>query len=538
MRLAKLIIATCVALLASVTTKDYLLSAQQPTGIAGLADDEEYMELMRHNDELTNSIDSLTDIISAVRIDLREKINSGVERTAAEKDSISTLIINLEQHIFDLRDERGMIASRINSMEQEWVVVQFNAPEMAYVVDSWAIKEEEEDAPIVMTNYRNLIDNNCFTDEMSSYDLNMLRRAHAAETEICVQIEQYLNHYDQLRAISEEYMTTNDEAHADTLFNKFVALKKENNALDLYIETLWHEIIDTKQYSYSYVLEKQQQLGLLDRMTEEFAKMQRQYVDYEDYYASNSIMHYATGHPTLLDTELSIARSMGLSEAVDSLSGVQNTLRMPEYRLEDLTLERRTFIDYEPIVFGKTTYYNNSNPIPKLKIYEYGTVYRILLGRFRSMQNLSIFKGVRPLYIDRDETHYNYYTGGFATLTEADEAAQKLRDKGFRAPQVCRWENGLMTNITKEAENGDRPKESSEPTSNVRYIVEITAESISPEIQATIDAVTPGKRISRAGNKFVVGTFVESSEANSLVDALAAMFTDLEVELNEISLEE
>ncbi|MBR5205830.1 MAG: hypothetical protein IKW52_01535 [Alistipes sp.] len=536
MRLHRFIITSCVALIIGATTSNYSLIAQRPMGIAGLADNTEYQELMRHNSELSDSIDSLTYVMNDVRNNLRDRWDSGVERTSEQRDSISKLIIGLEQRIFDLRDERGIVTNRINSIEQEWVLSQFNNPSPTPVEDSWA--DPIEESVVVATNYRNLIDNSCFTEEMSAADYTMLRRAHAAESEISEKIAEYLSRHESMRNVAEEYMTTDSEVTADSLYTAFETLKQHNEAMNNYIEALWHEIIDTKQYSFSYVLEKKQQHELLDRMTEEFAAMQRAYGDYEDYYASNAIMHYAIGHPTLLDTELSIARAMDISAAADSLSTVAKSLQMPEYRIEDIELEIRLFIDYEPIIFGKTSFYNNTNPIPQLKVYERGTIYRILLGRFRSMQNLTIFKGVQPLYIVREDNMYSYYAGGYATLTEADEAAQMLRNKGFRAPQVCRWEDGTMTNLTKEAEGGESKDKPAETTANdnVRYMVEIASDSISGDVQATIEAVAPGKRISRAGNKFVVGPFVERSEANTLVDSLKAMFEELEVTTKEISL--
>lgn len=536
MRLYKFIITSCVALVIGATTSNYSLMAQRPMGIAGLADNTEYQELMRHNSELSNSIDSLTNVMNDVRNNLRDSLDSNTELTPEQRDSISNLIIGLEQRIFDLRDERGIVTNRINSIEQEWVLSQFNSPNSTPVEDNWATPIEE--SVVVATNYRNLIDNSCFTEELSAADYTMLRRAHAAESEIGEKIAEYLSRHEAIRNVAEEYMTTDSEVTADSLYTVFEELKQHNNAMDNYIEALWHEIIDTKQYSFSYILEKQQQHELLDRMTNEFAAMQREYGDYEDYYVSNAIMHYAVGHPMLLDTELSIARAMDLSAAQDSLSMVAKSLQMPDYRLEDIELERRLFIDYEPIIFGKTSFYNNTNPIPQLKVYERGTIYRILLGRFRAMQNLTIFKGVQPLYIVREDNMYSYYAGGYATLTEADEAAQMLRNKGFRAPQVCRWEDGVMTNLTKEAESGESKDKPAETTANenVRYMVEIATDSISGDVQTTIEAVAPGKRISRAGNKFVIGPFVERSEANTLVDSLEAMFEDLEVTTKEISL--
>ncbi len=98
-----------------------------------------------------------------------------------------------------------------------------------------------------------------------------------------------------------------------------------------------------------------------------------------------------------------------------------------DYRLDRIDLARRLFLDYQPVAFGRTSFYNANNPLPKLKVYDEGTIYRLLLGRFKTRQPMTLFKGVYPLYIDRDEEQmYCYYAGGYATRAEAERAKQQL----------------------------------------------------------------------------------------------------------------
>ncbi len=506
-------------------------SAQQPTGMAALTDNEEYNELMRNNIKLGEDIDSLTTLMNDVRNGLRASFEAREQRTQAERDSISKLIISLEQQVFDLRDERGTITNRINSIEQEWVLMQFNNPNEAIAVGSIVYADEYTEP-----QRRNLIDNRCFVDALNSEDYASLQASHESMIILSERVDEYVSRYEAMSDIYESYMATNDESVADSLFEAFNTLEAENIALDKNIQESWRRILDTKYYSLSYILEKHQRTELLDQLTDSFAEMDRAFAENEGYYASDGVMRYAVGYPTLIDAELSFARSMELSEAADSLAEVQSTIPLPDYHIEELIIERRYFIDYEPIVFGKTYYYTNANPIPQLKVYEHGTIYRILLGSFRKMQNLSIFKGVRPLYIDHSDDYYRYYVGGFATLTEADEAAQMLRDKGFRSPQVCRWVDGSMENLSRMAKEEDKDISEVAAESDLRFMVEITTESLSSDIEATIEAVSPGKRISRAGGKFVVSTFAQRSEAEALADALRTMFDDTDVTIKEIAL--
>ena len=70
----------------------------------------------------------------------------------------------------------------------------------------------------------------------------------------------------------------------------------------------------------------------------------------------------------------------------------------------------------------------------------------------------------------------------------------------------------------------------------MRYMVEIEAEMLTDEIRTTINQTTPGKMLSRADGKFVVGTFTERSEADLLLTTLLDQHSDIVVTLKEIEL--
>lgn len=248
-------------------------------------------------------------------------------------------------------------------------------------------------------------------------------------------------------------------------------------------------------------------------------------------------MRYIVGRPTLLGHEIEFAREMELMEAADSLSGVRDNLNLADYRLEPIKVERRLFLDFAPIVVGRTNYYNSANPLPELRIFERGTIYRILLGTFRSKQPMTLFKGVQPLFIsENDDETYSYYAGGFATLAEAEEAQLFLKEKGFRAPEVCRWENGEMINLTEAEESNEEGEKVDMPVVGMRYMVEIEAEMLTDEMRNTINQTTPGKMVSRADGRFVVGTFTSRSEADMLLTTLIDQHPDIQVTLKEIEL--
>lgn len=100
--------------------------AQKP--IKELASNEEYRELMSRSEELQNQEDSITLLINEARTEYQLFAQEGADSITAERDRFATYILDLEQQIFDLRSQRGQLTSRINSIEQEWVMAQLMNP--------------------------------------------------------------------------------------------------------------------------------------------------------------------------------------------------------------------------------------------------------------------------------------------------------------------------------------------------------------------------------------------------------------------------
>ncbi|MBQ5829957.1 MAG: hypothetical protein IIW45_07145, partial [Alistipes sp.] len=118
----------------------------------------------------------------------------------------------------------------------------------------------------------------------------------------------------------------------------------------------------------------------------------------------------------------------------------------------------------------------------------------------------------------------------------AEEAQLFLKEKGFRAPEVCRWDNGEMINLTEAEESGEEGEKVDMPVVGMRYMVEIETEMLTDQMRNTINQTTPGKMVSRADGRFVVGTFTSRSEADMLLTTLVDQFNDIQVTLREIEL--
>ena len=515
-------------------------TAQKP-GIKELADNEEYATLMSRSEALLHQEDSITLLINEARADYQRMVAESADSITIDRDSFSTYIIDLEQQIFNLRSQRGQLTSRINSIEQEWVMAQLMNPteeQLPETDNSESVEEVVEPVvPVAPIYYRNLVENTIFRNLLTEDDYNDLLLANEEDQEMEGIANNFLATYADMVEAAEQYAQATEESDANRILDRFNSLKKRATELDDKMHNKWNHIIDTKYYAYGYILEHEHRYDLLDKASADFSSMLQQCAANDGVYASDALMRYIIGRPTLLGHEIEFAREMELMEAADSLSSVRDNLNLADYRLEPVTIQRRLFLDFAPIVVGRTNHYSSTNPLPKLRVFERGTIYRILLGTFRSKQPMTLFKGVQPLYIEHNEDDtYSYYAGGFATIAEAEEAQLFLKEKGFRAPEICRWKDGEVINIT-AAEDGNTESEVvNMPVVGMRYMVQIEAESLTDEMRATINSTAPGKMLSRAEGCFVVGTFTERSEADMLLTTLMDQHPDIVVTLNEIEL--
>lgn len=504
------------------------LARSEEPRFPGLEENSEYVKLRERNRVLLEREDSVQSLIATAR-EMFSAARDSITDVNEALDRYSSYIIELEQSVFNIRQERGDVITAINNIEQQYILEHMYSEQHHEEVES-----EVRDSVVRVAGERELILNDIFTELLTEEDYNELKGTKEAESSLESLAATYLDTYGMLSATADMYNAAATETEANELFTKFHSLRDEAERLNDEIESLWNNILDTKYYAYGYILERRLRYDLLDRSSEEFSQMQQQCSANDGIYASDALMHYAIGLPTLIDFEIDIAREFELEEALDSLTERRNGLSVPDYNIEPLSIEQRLFLDYEPITMGRTNYYNNSNPLPQLKIYERGTIYRILLGTFKSKQPMTLFKGVRPLYIFKEEDgRYSYYAGGFATRSEADEAQLFLKEKGFRRPEVCRWRDGQMINLSVAAENEDGDEIT--PVGS-RYIVVMKCDSISEGMRNVITTTAPEKRISRMGENFAVGTFTERSEADILISTLMEQHPEVVVTIKELDL--
>ena len=506
----------------------FAIADRQEPDFPGLQGNERYMTLKETNTLLQQREDSIQNVIAKTREEFAQRNNTD-SLTNEQIDIFTSQILNLEEQIFELRQQRGDVITELNNIEQEYILAHMFAP----APETETTEESIEETIVAPVEQRMLIHNDIFRRSLTDEDYAELESAQREDEQMAALCNDFQSLYTKFENTTRDYMETTSESVADSLFSVYHSLKREIAILNDAIDSQWAHIIDTKYYAYGYILEKGFRYDLLDNSSEQFSEMQQRCAEKDGLYVSDAIMHYAIGHPTLLDFEIAVAEDLGLQQAADSLHSAKRDFVAPNYRQEMVELERRLFIDYEPIIIGRTNYYTNSNPVPPLKVYERGTIYRILLGKFRSKQPMTLFKGVQPLFITTEEDLYCYYAGGYATLKEAEEAQLFLREKGFKKPEICRWRDGEMINIdTLEEEDTDNTT----TLVGSRYIVMLECDTIDEALRQTITATSPDKVISRRGAQFAIGTFTDYAEATALLTALAEQHPDVSATIVELDL--
>ncbi|MBO7263699.1 MAG: hypothetical protein J6U93_04155 [Alistipes sp.] len=476
---------------------------------SSVEEDPRYLSLCSEYDSLSQSEESAVESLAEARTDYIDAKSEG--KSCAEVEKCATNILNIERELFDIRARRKGVAGRISQIEQRYILNEIYR----------GVKDESvgrDNAKDDRAESIQLIDNAIIERSLSTAGYADLKLAHEEDMAMPRLVEEYVATYKRLGRCVRAYDLATEESEGEVIYDDYLELRDMADSLGGVIERYWNHILNTKYYAYGYILECYGLFDLLDNSSADFVNMQQVCANEDGRYQLDALAHYALGRPTLVSFERDFANEMGLRLSADSLQRVYDSITMPDYRLEQVVLDRKSFVEYEPLTFGAKDFYNDANPIPEVVVYQRGTIYRILLGVFRNKQSNAIFKGAQPLYLTKGDEGHSYYVAGFATEEEAMEAVEMLMDKGFKEPQICCWRDGKMRNLSEpEPENEEVATTQS---SGQRYIVLLESNTLSESLRNIIEMVAPDKRVWRRGAGFAVGTFSERSEAENLHKAL------------------
>lgn len=482
------------------------VSAQNNGRNDGLRNDSTYVALVRDMNTEIARRDSLTREISALRTRYAER--------ESERESLGARIVALEVESYTAKSRCDKAMAALAEYERKWTVGNFGKTPADAASDTADADDGKPARNIPSRKVANLVYNDFFAGELSAQDYGTLCEVQEMEADAADAVREYRSVYASMLAVQREYMEAETEPVADSIMQRFSLVQQAAERAERAVEQNWTAVYDNKMYIYNLLMEKCGRGDILaeaERRTDEIAQ---NLADSRGAYASDAVADYYFQKRGLLDYEIKIASALDLVSARDSLSRVAAELKNIDYRAGKITLEKRYFIEYEPLKVILPTIYNAQNPVPQTKVYEHGTIYRIRVGIFTNRPNLSVLRGITPLsYTDAYHNgRHAYFVGGFRTEQEANEGVVYLRRLGFRDPRVVMWVDGEYVT--------EPEKWSAENTSE--YNIEISGvASLSEQVRSIATARNADCEFSRTGNKFVIGKFSDRNAADEVAAAIA-----------------
>jgi len=444
------------------------------------------------------------------------------------RERLAPMILSLEKEVVRLQAEYDKILKSLAQRDvQKSLTIYEEAKQQAEdskkVQNIVIIEDRGEYIPDKARMRRDLVKNDYFAERLSVADYKTLCDAQNSEISIKNKVAKYLSEYRELLALQRMYMEVSTKEEADSIAKLFAAKRRGMVELDDEITTMWSSLYYNKVYAYDLLMERGGYNAALDLSAAVTARAEREVNENSDIYESDALVNYFVRKRALAELELKIASTLSLTTSRDSLKVVATELGNRDYKLSKLSLSRRSFIKYENIRVKVPTIYNAKNPVPRTKVYDYGTVYRIRVGLFSKRPNISALRGVAPLsYTDiYNKGLYAYFVGGFRTEQEAKEGVAYLKKLGFRDPIIAVWVDGEYY-----------PTLADMRRSESQYNVEISGvTTLTDDVKAKILAHKADCTISRIGSTFVVGSFEGKSAAEAVAADLRAMSSEIIVEI-------
>ncbi len=484
------------------------VQAQEVTArIPELEANENYMTLMRNDARLRFKTDSLMSVVRQLRGELNRNAELRDSLAQQRADSISVILTDAEAAIFAMRSQKIKLIDQINTIEQEHVLSSLGNIGEAQAASSSG----------------SIFTNAYFKKSVDPDDFKMLVALNGKESAAYSHAQTYVKNYSRIKELYDKYVLAQTEAEAESVYSELSSVVDENMVLERQLTKLWGEIYDQKSYVYSYFLEKEGREDVLEITENMMVEALQEKLQSVDNCVSEPLADYRLQKPIVINYEVYVAKLLNLTSAIDSLSNASRAVRQIDYRLPKIDIERRSFVDYQAIEFTQRSPYTTSNPIPDCVVYEYGTIYRILLGTFKYKQAVSIFRNASPLSVEKlEDGRFSYYAGGFHSRAEAEKAVEVLKKKGFRNPQVVEWCDGYKTNLSEAGES-------------VSFRLVISGAALDDTAREIIAEMAPDCQLSRiAEDNFIVGMFASRAMADRVAQAVGKCDPALTIEIEEI----
>ena len=477
--------------------------------VQALENNSNYMSLLRSDAQLRQRSDSLMSAIRNLRGEISRNAESRDSLAQVKGDSLLMVLTDAEGEVLSMRTQMIKLVDQINAIEQEHVLSSMGNIGGAAAEASGSI-----------------FTNEYFRKSLEKEDYDALMAVQAKEQSANQKAKSYVANYAKIKEMYNRYVQARTEADAEAVYGELAVVLDENTTLERDLSEAWNEIYDQKSYVYAYFLEKEGREDILELTEAMLSEAQQEKLLSVDNCVSEPLADYRLQKPIILNYETYVAKLLNLTSSIDSLSAASRDVRQIDYRLAKIDVERRSFVDYQAIEFLQRSPYTNSNPVPDCVVYEYGTIYRILMGTYKYKQAVSIFRGAVPLCVETlEDGRFSYYAGGFRSRAEAEKAVEVMKKKGFRNPQIVEWCDGYKTNLSEAG--------------SVSFRLMISGGMLDDSVRNVIETMAPDCQLSRlAEDSFAVGMFSSRAMAERVAQAIVKSNEGLSVDVEELQAEE
>ncbi len=420
-------------------------------------------------------------------------LQSSLKRLEAKRGESNKTISQLRSDYSTAnKEQRASIAERISNLEEERLDItqQINEIEAK-------LAELNVTTPTTPTTKQ-------YTSSLTIGSTEAVR----ADTIYRDQLERLVD----LGLLRNRYNQSAGESEAMAIKELFDSLKSITTTYSEELAQIWSETYDDRIYAMNVMIEQINDDALRSQC-QQITRDYRSKIDGMGEVADPSVATYEYQQRELIAIEMQLHRKLKLdTEPITARSKELSAAGM-EGLIAPIEIEERIFIDYAPITFSNTSIYNKTNPIPATKIFKNGTVYRILYGGFTTLQQPTLFRGAKPLSVNKEDNLHRYYGGGYKSYKEAVEAQKASKARGFNRPEIVMWRDGKSRNLSRQ------------PYPKGNYRVIIKREELPEELSQLVKRHNPSAQITRTGDgEYTIATFTDMMVAEDLIGEIEELY--------------
>ena len=380
----------------------------------GLASDAEYMELLRREADLTAVADSIRSVIAECRRLLAEH--------PYERENYASDILRLEGELFEVRNNLGMVTTRTNTIEQEYIVRNISAV-------THASEAEKSDF---------------FAENLSDGERRAIGSLHRIDTLFLSLGRSLERAVTRGKEVYRRYISVTERSSADSLIAVFGRVSSDIDRLDRALDSEWRGVYDTLRYAYERMLDKADTpQSMMEPVVEMSRNLRSSESEASSHYAAPALAMYGRQRRMLSTYERLLAERLQMVALYDSLDAVLAEPPTVACDYPALVLPQRVFVSFAPVVTGAAGAMSAGNPPKPLVVPSYGELFKIELLTSNGM--LTDYKALRNVndveYREIAGDRFVYYAGSYRSREEAARDCDRLRRTGMKV-QVAAWRDG------------------------------------------------------------------------------------------------